>query len=236
LREELKFGPRPHLGVAVLGASPLVHLRQVGDRTKVAPLGVIDFRKEQDLLRSAVRRSRQFMRGGGLEPTFNIGTVSALAKVLREGAIVLAVTGHTTEDGKILLETEAGTGESVEFDPWTALPEMLSGACDGAASCSKAELADYSRPSTMPLCVVLSSCYSKEAGRAFLHFGARHVVAVERTKTVLDSAARIFNENFHHALLVGKTVGAAFAIAVAHVRHSSRHIPEEEAEKFILLP
>jgi len=220
LREEARAGAQPQLDVAVLGASPLVHVTRLAERTNVLPLDMIDFEREQDLLRTAVRASKKFVPGG-LQPFFAIGTFEALSNVLELGAKVLTLTGHTTSEGRILLETE--TGEAAEIDPSAMLASMLE--------------PDHCRssPRAMPVCVVLSSCYSRQAALAFLAFGARHIVAVQRDATVLDSAARVFNATFHHALLVGNSVESAFRFAVSQVRHSAR-IPEAEARKFLLLP
>merc|ERR1719383_725890 len=73
----------------------------------------------------------------------------------------------------------------------------------------------------MPVCLVLSTCHSRDLAHAFLRFGARHVVAVKRTESVLDSAARAFNATFIHALLVGNTVERAFHFAQSQANHQS---------------
>ena len=51
------------------------------------------------------------------------GTFEALSWALQLGATLLALTAHTTPEGGLLLEHP--TGEAAEFDPATALAEML---------------------------------------------------------------------------------------------------------------
>ena len=76
----------------------------------------------KDALLEEVRASRTFVPGG-LEPTFAIGTYKTLQKVLHEGAKVLALTGHTTSDGKHFLQ-EDDIGAASEFNPAEMLPAM----------------------------------------------------------------------------------------------------------------
>eukprot|EP00419_Tripos_fusus_P046953 CAMPEP_0172814072 /NCGR_PEP_ID=MMETSP1075-20121228/11043_1 /TAXON_ID=2916 /ORGANISM="Ceratium fusus, Strain PA161109" /LENGTH=1452 /DNA_ID=CAMNT_0013653855 /DNA_START=169 /DNA_END=4524 /DNA_ORIENTATION=+ len=224
LRKEEQTSFHPKRQVAVLGASPLVHISGCADNQKVVPLETIDFQREQDLLLSTVRNSESFVPGG-VELNFTVGTIEAFLEVLRMGVVVLTITGHTTPDGRMLLETT--TGEAAEFAPGEVLPRLLAE--------QPAQSGVGATPGNLPLCIVLSSCYSRQAAQAFLRLGTRHVVAVERTATVLDKAARIFNATFHHALLVGNSVASAFRFAVWEVRNAP-NMPASEANKFMLLP
>lgn len=231
LQAEAAAREGPCLDIAVLGASPLVHVNRSGGRSEVIPLDSIDLAREHDRLRMVVRDlTDEHTR------VFETGTFDALSRVLQLRTIVLTLTAYVTPDGRLLLETP--TGEAAEFDPSRVLPDML-----GTGS-----------ERNLPVCIVLSLCGRGllNVAQAFLRYGARHVVAVMRKpQRGRDVVARVFSEVFHKELLGGTTVADAFSLALdAAKRHddgaSRRRHPSDPADKrttfqsperkFVLLP
>lgn len=54
-----------------------------------------------------------------------------------------------------------------------------------------------------PALVVVSSCHSERAGKAFLEAGVSHVVAIQQDKRVTDRAAQSFTRDFYLGLAAG---------------------------------
>ena len=83
----------------------------------------------------------------------------------------------------------------------------------------------------------MSACFSERAGEAFVEAGVPHVVCVNVTDALLDSAAITFTRSFYLSLAVGDTVAEAFAIAQQSVA-AAPNIPDSQRQgsKFMLLP
>ncbi|CAI2383959.1 unnamed protein product [Moneuplotes crassus] len=81
--------------------------------------------------------------------------------------------------------------------------------------------------------VFLSSCYSELTSAIFLNSGARHVICIQKDKTISDKASLRFSKVFYETLFAKKySVCKAFKIAKDDIRTL---INATEANKFLIL-
>jgi hypothetical protein len=71
-----------------------------------------------------------------------------------------------------------------------------------------------------PKFVFVSACHSEKVGEAFVALGVNHVVAINSTDRILDTATQSFAEMLYSELLSGATVKDAFERAKASVKIS----------------
>lgn len=244
-----------------LGASPLVAVNRGG----VRPLELIDLEAEQHAINKALIDAGRICRF-----QFEFATLRRLTwATLQRSCSVLIFSGHTLPNGHWLLETD--TGEALSFDPYdlfhrdetsalgqgalnrqtsmssetalrpTGAPSL---AVDGAGAASGTSPSSAARSVDMCLrLVVLCSCHSSIPASLFIDAGVPHVIAVERSETVLDVSARVFVQSLCHSLLVGNTIQSAFRHAQWLVNHNEclhtagqKATAKKEAQKFVLLP
>jgi len=85
--------------------------------------------------------------------------------------------------------------------------------------------------------VFVSACHSALAGQTFVDSGVPHVVCCQQESQLMDSAALSFTRAFYLALAFGKTLRDSFEIGKHAVASCATVLkPEEEMEKFMLLP
>jgi len=224
-----------------LGASPLV--RRVPGAV-VAPMEPIDLEAEQQAINRALTDAGRVCRF-----QFEFANASELTwTALQQACCVVIFSGHTLPNGHWVLETE--NGEALAFNPSglfqqnkAIAPTDTSSADFGYQLPAMAAESSVSHPSMRLRLVVLCSCHSSIPAKLFMDAGVPHVVAVDRSSTVLDVSARVFVQSLCHSLLVGNTVRSAFRHAQWVVEHNEclqtsgyRAKAQKEAQKFLLMP
>ena len=79
--------------------------------------------------------------------------------------------------------------------------------------------------------VFVAACQSEFVGEIFVQKGARHVICVDRKKSVLDDVAIDFTLNLYHKILLGEDISKAYHLAV---NHSKVMFESDEVELFKL--
>ena len=64
--------------------------------------------------------------------------------------------------------------------------------------------------------VFVAACQSEFVGEIFTKNGARHVICVDRKKSVLDEVAIDFTHNLYQQILLGEDISRAFYSASNH--------------------
>mmetsp|Transcript_49539 Transcript_49539/g.115913 ORF Transcript_49539/g.115913 Transcript_49539/m.115913 type:complete len:1521 (-) Transcript_49539:155-4717(-) len=228
-----------------LGASPLVQKTKDG----VQPLELIDLEAEQAAIHKAIMDSNRQCRF-----KHEFATLRELSiGIFNRSCKVLFLSGHTLPSGHWLLES-TGSGEAMAYNPKdlfqhdetsTYMQELSQPPASPSAGSRVPGNSLMKVPSSdvgLKL-VVLSSCHSSQTASLFIEAGVPHVIAVERSETVLDVSARIFAQSLCHSLLLGNTVSSAFKHAQWLVRNNEylsnerhRATAKQEAQKFVLLP
>ena len=78
----------------------------------------------------------------------------------------------------------------------------------------------------------MAACQSEFVGNLFFEAGAKHVICVDKKRSVLDDVAIDFTQNLYQRVLGGTQVCKAFQIAK---RHSQIMFPNRELELFMLM-
>ncbi|RHY62501.1 hypothetical protein DYB30_001032 [Aphanomyces astaci] len=204
------------LDVAVLHASPF--LLQLPDKRYV-PLPELNIKQEQHRLHRIFSDSNRALR-----TIHGVMSVDTLRKVLDRNATVLHFSGHGgggVGDGQqdfLVFEDCNATGLGHLIDS----PTLQSILCSGL-------------PSPSLKLVFVSSCHSRQVGEVFLRAGVQHVVCVKQNEKILDEVSIMFAQAFYHAILHGRTVPQAFAIAQSRVRAETSSQLKFESGKFVLL-
>eukprot|EP00501_MAST-03F_sp_TOSAG23-6_P001735 GSMAST32.ASY1.ANO1.1811.1 assembled CDS len=197
---------------AALFASPLVAADKSG---KIIALDSLNFALERQILLDTIKEGAESV-GVCLETTLLPATTDSLRSCLTLGSRVIHYAGHGHPD---FLSFEDGRGGVHAVDV------SVLGAIFAAGGKTETEL------------VLVSACYSRRAGDAFVAAGIRHVVCVNVDARVRDRAALTFTRAFYLALIAGKTVSESFDIGRVAVL-SSPDVPDGvlESKKFLLLP
>ncbi|MCP4348145.1 MAG: tetratricopeptide repeat protein [Desulfobacterales bacterium] len=175
------------------------------------PIDVLNFEKEKQALKHSFDDS-----GIAFEVFFGSANADNLREQINLGSQILHYSGHGHPDF-LAFEGENGIAHPLDTD---SLKNLIA-----AGGNSPLRL------------VFVSACHSRKAGEAFAEAGVKHVIAVKLETPVYDRAARVFAGQFYHALLRGKTVQEAFDIGASRVAADPDTIlPEQEAEKFLLVP
>lgn len=196
-----------------LYASPLVQ-RVLGGRVEEIP--TLDTSTEQDLLRETLELAqRRVVLSVDVASANNLRTRATL------GCRALHYTGHGLESC-LAFEDGKGAMHSLEPEPL----RKLFGAGGGVEGIQF---------------VFVSACHSQSAGEAFVRAGVPHVVACRWDSKVSDHDSLVFSRNFYLALLVGKTLKAAFDIGAAAVEAAPHPGSGDgglgaSSVKFMLLP
>ena len=193
--------------LSVLFSAPLAWRDLEGN---LHPIELLFFDQEREQLMQSLMES-----GSDIIPRFDFCTTDTLRTAVTLGARALHYSGHGHRN-QLTFEDGAGGLQLVPV-------AMLRSLC--AAGSHKLDL------------VVVSSCYSKLAGQAFVDAGVPHVVCINLEATITDSAALAFTKAFYLSLFVGNTVQHSFAIGQQAVAASPNvPSPEREVNKFELLP
>jgi hypothetical protein len=193
--------------LSVLFSAPLAWRDLEGN---LHPIELLFFDQEREQLVQSLMES-----GSDICARFDFCTTDTLRSAVTLGARALHYSGHGHRN---LLTFEDGAG-GLQLVP----VDMLRSLC--AAGSHKLDL------------VVVSSCYSKLAGQAFVDAEVPHVVCINLEATITDSAALAFTKAFYLSLFVGNTVQHSFAIGQQAVAASPNvPSPEREVSKFELLP
>ena len=148
-----------------------------------------------------------------VELQVRIATVDALQSAVTLGARVIHFSGHS-------MMFEDGRGSAKQLEPERLRLLVSAG---GAAACRL---------------VVVNSCQSEAAGRAFVAAGVEHVVAVAQNQNngrISDCAARAFCRSFYLSLVSGLQVRRAFEVGCASA-HEKMEGPLASQRPFVLLP
>ncbi|ETV98089.1 hypothetical protein H310_09372 [Aphanomyces invadans] len=203
------------LDVAVLHASPF--LLRLPDKRYV-PLPELNIKQEQHRLHRIFADSNRALR-----TVHGVMSVDSLRKVLDRNVTVLHFSGHggganEADQDFLVFEDCNATGLGHLIDS-TTLQSIL---CSGL-------------PTPSLKLVFVSSCHSRQVGEVFLRAGVQHVVCVKQNEKILDEVSIIFSQAFYHAILHGKTVPQAFAIAQTRVSAETTNQYKVESGKFVLL-
>lgn len=198
--------------VVCLLSNPLAAQRGVEGR--LVELPIIDTESEATNLQEALREGSEDT-GLEVELQMRYATVDALRSSMTLGAKILHFAGHGHPD---FLCFEDGRGAAVALSP-EALRALVSAGGHGVRL------------------VVVNSCHSEAAGRAFVGAGVPHVVAVSAAQNagrVSDRAATSFCKAFYLGIIAGRTVKQAFDIGCAAASNGATPpifvlLPEGEA-------
>lgn len=179
-----------------------------GEINPVSPR--INFRRERDLIRSAVAASRR-----DISLSFSVATRSRLQELATARSGCMHLSGHGLLQGPssyLMFEDGKGGAEIVGSE---LLPTLIR------------------HPEPFKL-VFVSSCHSEEIGRTFVRSGVKHVVCCEQNSELNDDATSEFIHSFYTALSEGYTLQQAYQKGKDSVTVSYRS--NAESQKFILLP
>lgn len=203
--------PASRIHLAYLQSWPLV------GKLGMAPLFAIkklDFDSERDQLFKTLNEAKKAIR-----LQMEVATSDNLLRLLTMGCRAIHYTGHGMES---FLAFEDDEGKMHPMDP-VQLRELL-------------EAGRSSGGSTGIEFAFVSACHSQSAGNAFVLAGVPHVIAVRMDEAVCDKASQVFMKHFYLAILVGRTVRAAFDIAQKAVHNTPNLSGADEPRKFLLLP
>ena len=209
----------PENRVVVLLSNPLAYVRGTavpGVEGALRELPVLNLEDEASKLRQALRDGADDA-GVDVELQVRIATVDALRSAVTLGARVVHFAGHGNEN---LMMFEDGRGGAKAVEP-EALRRLVS--AGGAGACRL---------------VVVNSCSSEAAGRAFVAAGVPHVVAVAQSQNdgrISDRAAGAFCQAFYLSLMSGDSVRTAFDVGCAAAQQTVRGALASQ-RLFVLLP
>eukprot|EP00428_Durinskia_dybowskii_P077265 CAMPEP_0170354716 /NCGR_PEP_ID=MMETSP0117_2-20130122/257_1 /TAXON_ID=400756 /ORGANISM="Durinskia baltica, Strain CSIRO CS-38" /LENGTH=1034 /DNA_ID=CAMNT_0010608705 /DNA_START=686 /DNA_END=3790 /DNA_ORIENTATION=+ len=177
---------------------------------KPHPLEMLDYTSERELLIQVFREVHR-----DVNVHFDFATTDSLRTALSFGCKALHFSGHGIPKGLCFEDGRMG----LHVVKVSQLKDLL-----GAGGLQLQF-------------VFVSACYSMEIGEAFVKAGVPHVVCVKVDTKIQDAAAIAFTRAFYVALLSGKTVKNAFAIAREALKLSP-YVSDRvlEGDKFILLP
>ncbi len=180
--------------------------------TKGKPLTRLDFESEKGEILSYLQKSKV-----RFQIRFTPATTEWFQKhILAEDFDILHFSGHGGE-GYLVFEDNLAQAHQLDQEQICRLLQ---------SSATPVKL------------VFLSACHSASVAEGFIKTGIRHVVAIERSKPILDWSAKVFTRNFYLALAVGKTVEEAYQAGLIAV-NTDPMIGEKarvEEKKFRLLP
>jgi hypothetical protein len=197
-------------GITVLFSAPLVFTDADGN---LRPFEKLDFETEKQVLSQSLKDSQR-----DIKLLFDNATYDRLliAKARNCGCLHYSGHGHPShthlpfEDGK-------GSPHWINVETLRRVVERRRG-----------------QPFRL---VFVSACYSHLAGERFVDAGVPHVVCCRQDSEVKDVAAIAFTRQFYVCLALGHTVQESFDEGCNAVLCStSLRNPEEEMQKFILLP
>jgi len=197
----------------IFQACPLAYEDFLGN---LHPMKNIDLDTEVNILQEAVK-------GTNVKVHFETATANSLGAFLCQGNPMLHFSCHGHKEYLFIEDGITGGAQLLLVD------ENLKG---------------WIRAGGQQLSFVfVSACHSRSAGDAFVDAGVPHVLCCEHDNQLLsNTAAMIFSRDFYRAVAHGKTIQQAFDLAKYAVMYSSEllhknHVrPEQEAEKFVLLP
>ena len=200
--------------VVCLLSNPLAVVRgtaTTGVEGGLVELPIIDTEAEALNVEEALREGAEDT-GLAVELQLRYATIDALRTAMTLGARVLHFAGHGHPD---FLCFEDGRGGAVAL-----APDSLRVLVSAGGHCVRL--------------VVVNSCHSEPAGRAFVSAGVPHVVAVGSARNagrVSDRAALTFCKAFYLGIIAGRTVKQAFDIGGAAALNAGA-----PADLFVLLP
>lgn len=200
-----------HDKLTVFQAAPLVWRDELGE---LQPLEMLDFDRERDSLFQSLEEAKAV--GGEIELNFQTATKDRLSAFFSStDAHALHFTCHGYPE-YICLEDGSGGVQLLTVDE---LRELVS------AGSEEVRL------------VVVSACYSRSVGEAFVKAGVQHVVCCQMGTTFLDDSAMQFSRIFYGSLARGNTLRQSFEQG----RQGLTLLPnaldaDTEMNKFLLLP
>ena len=163
----------------------------------------LNFKKEQNTIKGALTESGQSINYKSMVATKDnfVATIHSAPKVIHischgirnEVSTMKTSFSSIKEEGNFLLfETGYGAGELI----------------------SSKDLREHvtKSPHVIDL-VFVAACQSEDIGKIFQECGARHVVCVKKTRSVLDDAAIKFTKTFYSCIFKGFPICTAFDLA-----------------------
>ena len=197
--------------ITVLFSAPLVWR---DGENEFHPIEMLDFKLEKSLLWQCFSEASR-----NIDLSFDNATTDRLQAVMTRGFKCLHFSGHGHPN---CLTFEDGSG-GIHWFSVDQLKALVSGGVEGGKP-----------PFEF---VFVSACHSALAGQTFVECGVPHVVCCQQESQLMDRAALSFTRAFYLALAVGRTVKDAFEIGKHAVSSSATVLkPDEEMEKFVLLP
>ena len=194
--------------ITVLFSAPLVFR---DEENRYHPFAKLDFDMERELLWQCMKEASR-----DIEVSFDNAHVSRLLASSTKRCSCLHYSGHGHQS---FLPFEDGKGGP----HWLSVEDIKGLILNNGQAPFKF--------------VFVSACHSGLAGETFASAGVPHVVCCRQESELKDTAALAFTRQFYLALAVGHTVRESFDQGCKAVRATPNlRDPEEEMEKFVLLP
>lgn len=226
---EVEPEPKNKLHLAFLFASPLVTSSKDGANLRLKSMPILEYRREIEKIISNAGSFKQ-----GISYRTCVATLDNLQQCIQDMPIALHFTGHGLTSAAFD-RTKSDEGDYLVFEDENGKAQYIS---------SKTLAKLLNSCPRQPEIVFVSSCHSRLVGEVFRDAGARHVICVSRSETILDDVAVLFAQEFYKAFFSPKgTVREAFELARTKVKtKTAEHISQipfvmtgKEHEKFELL-